>query len=61
MKYAEVTSTHERDDKTDKENYCPISIFLNLNKAYERLMYNQISPQFLYIIFQISLWGSEKF
>ena len=46
MKYAEVTSTHERDDKTDKENYNPISIFLNLNKAYERLMYNQIYTHF---------------
>ena len=42
MKYAEVTPTHKKDDKTDKENYRPVSILPNLSKAHERLMYNQI-------------------
>ena len=37
---------HKKDDKTDKINYCPRSILPNLSKAYERLMYNQISPYF---------------
>ena len=46
MKYAEVTPIHKKDDKTDKTNYRPISILPNLSKAYERLMYNQISPYF---------------
>ena len=48
MKYAEVTPIHKKDDKTDKENYRPISILPNLSKVYERLMYNQI-----YLYFQI--------
>ena len=46
MKYAEVTPIHKKDDKTDKENYCPISIMPDLSKVYERLMYNQIYPYF---------------
>ena len=46
MKYADVIRIHEKDDKTDKENYRPISILPNLSKVYERLMYNQIYPYF---------------
>ena len=42
MKYAEVTPIHKKGDKTDRENYCPISILPNLSKVSERLMYNQI-------------------
>ena len=46
MKYADVTPIHKKDDKTDKENYRPISILPNLTKVYERLMYNPIYPYF---------------
>ena len=46
MKYADVISIHKKEDKTDKENYHPISILSNLSKVYERLMYNQIYPYF---------------
>ena len=46
MKYADVIPIHKKDDKTDKENYLPISILPNLSKVYERLMYNQIYPYF---------------
>ena len=46
MKYAGVTPIHKKDNKTDKTNYCPIIILLNLRKVYERLMYIQISPYF---------------
>ena len=46
MKYADVIPIHKKDDKTDKENYNPISILPNLSKVYERLMYNQIYPYF---------------
>ena len=46
MKYAKVTPIHKKDYKTDKENYCPISILPNLGKVYERLMYDQICPYF---------------
>ena len=52
MKYAEITPVHNKDDKTDKENYCPISILPNLSKVYERLVYNQIFPYFHTIVFK---------
>ena len=42
MKYADVIPIHKKDDKTDKENYRPISILPNLSNVYERLMDNQI-------------------
>ena len=58
MKYANVTPIHKKDDKTDKTNYRPISILPNLNKVYERLMYNQISLYFdsVFSIFQYEFW-----
>ena len=46
MKYAVVIPVHKKDDKTDKDNYIPISILPNLSKVYERLMYSQIYPYF---------------
>ena len=46
MKYADVAPIHKKDDKTDKENYRPISILPNLSKVYEKLMDNQIYPYF---------------
>ena len=61
MKYAEVTPIHKKDDKTDKENYCPISILPNLSKVYDRVMYNQIYPYFINNILQILVWFSERF
>ena len=42
LKYADVRRAFKKDDKTDKENYRPISILPNLSKVYERLMYAQI-------------------
>ena len=53
-----VTPIHKKDDKTDKTNYCPISILPNLSKVYERLMYNQISPYFdsVFSKFQCGFW-----
>ena len=35
MKYADVIPIHEKDHKTDKENYRPISILPNPSKDYE--------------------------
>ena len=33
MKYAEVAPIHKKDDKTDKENYRPITILPILSKV----------------------------
>ena len=51
--YADVKPIHKKDDKTDKENYRPTSISLNLSKIYERLIYNQIYPYFDTLFFKI--------
>ena len=59
MKYAEVTPIHKKDDKTDKENYCPIGILPNVSKVYERLMYNQIYSYFQTIFFKFQ-YGFQK-
>ena len=42
MKYEDALPEFKKDDKTDKENYRPISILPNLSKVYERLMYDQM-------------------
>ena len=34
-----MRSAYKKDNKTDKENYRPISILTNLSKSYERFMY----------------------
>ena len=43
---ADVIPIHNKDDKTDKEYYYPISILPNFSKVYERLMCNEICPYF---------------
>ena len=58
MKYAEVTPIHKKDDKTGKENY-RISVLPNLNKVYERLLYNQIYSYFQ-TVFSKFQWGFWK-
>ena len=52
LKYAGVRPALRKDDKTDKENYTPISILPNLSKVYQRLMYDQMYPFFLIKSFQ---------
>ena len=46
LKYADVKPVFKNDDKTNKENYRPISILPTLSKVYERLIYNQMYPYF---------------
>ena len=46
LKYADIKPVFKKDDKTNKENYRPISIPPNLSKIYERLMYDQLYPYF---------------
>ena len=48
LKYADVKAVFKKDDKTNKENYRPISILPTLSKVYERLIYNQTYPYFDY-------------
>ena len=46
LKYADVKPVFKKDDKTDKENYRPISILPTLSKVYGSLIYNQMYPYF---------------
>ena len=38
FKYADITSVHEKKEKSDKTNYIPVSILPNLSKSYEKLI-----------------------
>ena len=38
LKYADVNPVFKKDDKSDKENYRPISILPILSKVYQRLI-----------------------
>ena len=46
LKAADVLPTHKKKDKSDIENYRPISILPTLSKIYERCMYDQMYKYF---------------
>ena len=46
LKAADILSTHRKKNKSDNENYRPISILPTLSKIYERCMYDQTYKYF---------------
>ena len=46
LKNAEVVPVFKKGDKTNKENYRPVSILSNISKVYERCIYDQICSFF---------------
>ena len=42
LKMADITPTHKKDNKTEKENYRPVSILSSISKIFERLIYEDI-------------------
>ena len=52
LKAADILPTHKKKDKSDIENYHPISILLTLSKIYERCMYDQMYKYFDQILFK---------
>ena len=46
MKLANVTSVHKKGNRSEKDNYRPVSILPNLSKVFERCIYSQISRFF---------------
>ena len=46
MKLANASPAFKKEDRTNKENYRPISIFPTLSKVFERCLYNQLSVFF---------------
>ena len=45
-KYADVKPIFKKDSRTDKKNYRPISILLNVSKMYERCINKQLEEYF---------------
>ena len=46
LKLTDLTPVFKKEDRTNKENYRPISILSNLSKVFERCLYNQLSVFF---------------
>ena len=46
LKAADILPTHKKKDKSDIENYRPVSILPMLSKIYERCMYDQMYKYF---------------
>ena len=42
LKLAEVSPIFQKNDGLDKENYRPVSVFFNVSKVFERIIYSQI-------------------
>ena len=43
LKLADVAPIHKKEDRTNKENYRPVSLLPVVSKLFERDMYNQIN------------------
>ena len=43
LKNANVIPVHKKDNPTDKTNFRPVSILPLLSKAFEQVIYNQLS------------------
>ena len=43
LKYAKIVPIYKNDDDENPGNYRPISLLSNINKIYEKLMYNRIA------------------
>ena len=46
LKTAEVAPAHKKKERTDKNNYRPVSILSNISKIYEMSFYNQMYDYF---------------
>ena len=42
LKNAVVIPIHKKEERTSKENYCPVSLLPLISKLFERNMYKQI-------------------
>ena len=42
LKMADISPAHKKDERTNKDNYRPVSILPSVSKIFERIMYSQI-------------------
>ncbi len=59
LKLGNVTPIHKKGEKTNKENYRPISILPTVSKVFEKNMYNEIS-EYIEKYLSPSLCGFRK-
>ena len=50
LKMANVALFYKKGNRSDKDNYCPVSILLNLSKIFKRCLCKQISTLLEYIL-----------
>ena len=43
LKFANITLVHKKDEATDNQNYRSVSVLAFLSKAFEKLIFNQLS------------------
>ena len=55
LKYADVKRVFEKDSRTDKNNYRPISILPNISKIYERCINKQLEEYFQALLSNINV------
>ena len=60
LKYAEIKPNHKKGDRSDRENYRPISLLPIISKLYERLLYTQIEDYFNEVLSPLQC-GFRKF
>ena len=46
LKCAEIKPTFKKDDRTEKENYRPVSLLPVVSKIYEKVLYRKIDAYF---------------
>ena len=46
LKHATVRPIYKKDSRNEVQNYRPVSILINLSKAYEKCLFNEIATDF---------------
>ena len=60
LKYADVIPIHKKDEKTNKENYRPVSLLPTISKLFERDMYNQINIYIKKHLSTLPIWLQKR-
>ena len=59
LKVADIPLKHEKDEPTNKDNYRPVSVLPLLSKAFERLIYDQLSEYLEKCLNSLLMWFSK--
>ena len=56
---AEISPAHKKEEKTNKDNYRPVSIFPSVSTSFERIVYDEIE-KYMSKRFSAHLCGFRK-